>query len=195
MSGYFDRIRNHLVNSSLLKAKIAESDDLVQRIYDASAMMIQCLLNGGKILWCGNGGSAADSQHLSAELVARLNMTRPGLASIALTTDTSLITAWSNDVGFETLYSRQVEALGKKGDVLFALSTSGNSPNVLEAVKSARIKEMTSIALLGKKGGTIHEFTDLSIIIPSENTQHIQEAHITIGHILCDLIESKLFKS
>jgi len=195
MSGYFDRIRNHLVNSSLLKAKIAESDDLVQRIYDASAMMIQCLQKGGKILWCGNGGSAADSQHLSAELVARLNMTRPGLASLALTTDTSLITAWSNDVGFETLFSRQVEALGKKGDVLFGLSTSGNSPNVLEAVKSARKKEMTSIALLGKNGGSIHEFTDLSIIIPSDNTQHIQEAHITIGHILCDLIESKLFKS
>lgn len=195
MSGYFDRIRNHLVNSSLLKAKIAESDDLVQRIYDASAMMIQCLQKGGKILWCGNGGSAADSQHLSAELVARLNITRPGLASLALTTDTSLITAWSNDVGFETLFSRQVEALGKKGDVLFGLSTSGNSPNVLEAVKSARKKEITSIALLGKNGGTIHEFTDLSIIIPSDNTQHIQEAHITVGHILCDLIESKLFKS
>lgn len=195
MSGYFDRIRNHLVNSSLLKVKIGESDDLVQRIYDASAMMIQCLQKGGKILWCGNGGSAADSQHLSAELVARLNMTRPGLASLALTTDTSLITAWSNDVGFETLFSRQVEALGKKGDALFGLSTSGNSPNVLEAVKSARKKEMTSIALLGKNGGTIHEFTDLSIIIPSDNTQHIQEAHITIGHILCDLIESKLFKS
>jgi len=195
MSGYFDRIRNHLVNSSLLKVKIGESDDLVQRIYDASAMMIQCLQKGGKILWCGNGGSAADSQHLSAELVARLNMTRPGLASLALTTDTSLITAWSNDVGFETLFSRQVEALGKKGDVLFGLSTSGNSPNVLEAIKSARKKEMTSIALLGKNGGTIHEFTDLSIIIPSDNTQHIQEAHITIGHILCDLIESKLFKS
>lgn len=195
MAGYFDHIRNHLINSSLLKTKIAESDDLVQRIYDASAMMIQCLQKGGKILWCGNGGSAADSQHLSAELVARLNMTRPGLASLALTTDTSLITAWSNDVGFESLFSRQVEALGKKGDVLFGLSTSGNSPNVMEAVKSARKKEMISIALLGKLGGTIHEFTDLSIIIPSDNTQYIQEAHITIGHILCDLIESKLFKS
>lgn len=195
MSGSFDRIRNHLTDSSLLKKKIAESDDLVQRIYDASSLMIQCLQKGGKFLWCGNGGSAADSQHLSAELVARLNLTRPGLASIALTTDTSLITAWSNDVGFDSLFSRQVEALGKKGDVLFGLSTSGNSQNVLEAVKAARKKEMITIALLGKSGGTIHEVTNLSIIVPSHNTQHIQEAHITIGHILCDLIEFKLFKS
>ncbi|BFN38202.1 SIS domain-containing protein [Fidelibacter multiformis] len=195
MNSSFDLIRAHLKAGGDLKHRIAASDDLVQRIYDASAIMIRTLKKGKKILWCGNGGSAADSQHLSAELVARLNITRPGLASLALTTDTSLLTAWSNDVGFESLFSRQVEALGDNGDVLMALSTSGKSPNVLKAVKSAREKKITTIALLGRDGGVIRSEADLAIVVPSENTQLIQEIHVTVGHLLCELVETKLFKT
>jgi len=195
MSSSFDIIRAHLNAGGDLKHQMAASDDLVQRIYDASAIMIRALKKGKKILWCGNGGSAADSQHLSAELVARLNINRPGLASLALTTDTSLITAWSNDIGFESLFSRQVEALGNAGDVLMALSTSGKSPNVLQAVKKAREKQITTIALLGRDGGVIRNEVDLALVIPSENTQLIQEIHITVGHLLCELVETKLFKT
>jgi len=195
MSSSFDIIRAHLNAGGDLKHQMAASDDLVQRIYDASAIMIRALKKGKKILWCGNGGSAADSQHLSAELVARLNINRPGLASLALTTDTSLITAWSNDIGFESLFSRQVEALGDAGDVLMALSTSGKSPNVLQAVKKAREKQITTIALLGRDGGVIRNEVDLALVIPSENTQLIQEIHITVGHLLCELVETKLFKT
>lgn len=191
----FDLIRNHLKIGGDLKYTLAQSKEFIQRLFDASEILSESLKKGNKILWCGNGGSAADAQHLSTELVARLNTTRPGLASLALTTDTSLLTAWSNDVGFNSVFSRQVETLGKAGDVLIGISTSGKSINVLEAVKMAHKKQIKTIALLGCDGGTIHREADLSLIVPSENTQLIQEIHITIGHLLCELVENKLFQT
>lgn len=155
--------------------------------------MIACLKKGGKIIFCGNGGSAADSQHLAAELVGRFQKDRRALAAIALTTDTSIITSLANDFGFEAVFSRQVEALAKKGDVLVATSTSGNSANILAAVKIAKARRLTTIAFTGGEGGKLAKLCDISLIVPSHVTARIQEAHITVGHILCQLVEKEIF--
>jgi len=144
---------------------------------------------------CGNGGSAADCQHIATEFVIRLSheFKRPSLPAIALTTDTSNLTAGSNDIGFENVFARSVEGLGRKGDVLLAISTSGNSKNILNAVKTAKSKGVFSIGLLGGTGGSIKNETDLNIIIPATNTQRIQEGHITAGHIICEIVEREMF--
>lgn len=186
-------IKNHLLESLNVKNRILEDNKLVVKIAEASDLIINSVNKGGKVMWCGNGGSAADAQHLSAELIARLNFNRKPIASIALTTDTSFLTAWSNDIDFSSIFSRQVEGLGRSDDVLIGISTSGNSKNILEAIKSANEKNIKTIAFLGKDGGKIKSHADISIVAPSENTQHIQESHITIGHIICDIIERKLF--
>ncbi|MDA3870772.1 MAG: D-sedoheptulose 7-phosphate isomerase [Candidatus Marinimicrobia bacterium] len=186
-------IKNHLLESLNVKNRILEDNKLVVKIAEASDLIINSVNKGGKVMWCGNGGSAADAQHLSAELIARLNFNRKPIASIALTTDTSFLTAWSNDIDFSSIFSRQVEGLGRSDDVLIGISTSGNSKNILEAIKSANEKNIKTIAFLGKDGGKIKSHADISIVVPSENTQHIQESHITIGHIICDIIERKLF--
>ncbi len=186
-------IKNHLLESINVKNRIVEDNKLVVKIAKASDLIINSVNKGGKVMWCGNGGSAADAQHLSAELIARLNFNRKPIASIALTTDTSFLTAWSNDIDFSSIFSRQVEGLGRSDDVLIGISTSGNSKNILEAIKSANEKNIKTIAFLGKDGGKIKSHADISIVAPSENTQHIQESHITIGHIICDIIERKLF--
>ena len=186
-------IKNHLLESLNVKNRILEDNKLVVKIAEASDLIINSVNKGGKVMWCGNGGSAADAQHLSAELIARLNFNRKPIASIALTTDTSFLTAWSNDIDFSSIFSRQVEGLGRSDDVLIGISTSGNSKNILEAIKSANDKNIKTIAFLGKDGGKIKSHADISIVVPSENTQHIQESHITIGHIICDIIERKLF--
>lgn len=151
--------------------------------------------NGNKLLLCGNGGSAADCQHIAAELVIRLShdIKRPALPAIALTTDTSNLTAGGNDIGFENVFARSVEGLGSKGDVLLAISTSGNSPNVLNAVTEAKNKGMKTIAFLGGSGGKLLSQVDQSVIIPSANTQRIQEGHITAAHIICELVERELY--
>lgn len=156
-------------------------------------MLIDCYRAGGKVLLCGNGGSAADAQHLAAELISRLRLERPAIPALALTTNTSLLTAIGNDYKYDLVFVRQVEAFGRPGDVLIAISTSGESENVIKAVEFARVEGIQSLALTGNKGGRLAGKVDLAIKVPSDNVQRIQECHITIGHILCELIESALF--
>jgi len=161
-------------------------------IENGAKIIAKSLLNAGTLFWCGNGGSAADSQHLAAELVGRFKQNRKALRSLALTVDTSVLTCVANDFSYEDIFSRQLEALARNGDVLVGISTSGNSKNVLSAFKMAKDLGVTSIALLGKDGGQAKSFSDLSIIVPSHSTARIQEMHILIGHIFCDLIEKEL---
>ncbi len=188
--------------SEFIKQQIAASMKTKQAMLEAcdtdirraAEIMIPAVLDKRKILWCGNGGSAADSQHLSAELVGKLRHIRTAVTSIALTTDTSFITAWSNDADFKSVFSRQVEALGKPGDVLIGISTSGNSPNILEAVRTARSLYLDTIILTGKSGGKMKTAANVVINIPSTDTQRIQEGHILVGHILCDLVEQAIME-
>lgn len=162
---------------------------LVGDIDSASKMMIDALKNGKKIMICGNGGSAADSQHFAAELTGRFLVNRSALAAIALTTDTSALTAIGNDFGFDEIFSRQVEALAQNGDILLAISTSGNSPNIIKAIESAKDKQCEVIGLSGRDGGKMQNLVDLNIVIPSDSTPRIQEMHLLIEHILCNVIE------
>jgi D-sedoheptulose 7-phosphate isomerase len=161
-----------------------------QSVLHAIAQALTASLHGGgKILWCGNGGSAGDAQHLAAEIVGRFRQNRRGLPSIALTTDTSILTAVANDFGFETVFARQVEALGNEGDVLVGISTSGNSPNVVAALKQARAQRLLTVAFTGQGGGKSAAFADHLFAVESRETARIQEAHILAGHMLCDWIE------
>ncbi len=162
-------------------------------IQEASAILIDAVRKGGKILLCGNGGSAADAQHLAAELVSRLKLERPAIAALALTTNTSILTAIGNDYQYDLVFVRQVEAFGKSGDVLIGISTSGNSPNVIRAIEYANMAQIKTLAMTGETGGKLAAKAGLTIRIPSTNVQRIQEAHITVGHILCDLLESALY--
>ena len=155
--------------------------------------MIETARAGGKILVFGNGGSAADAQHIAAELVNRLNYDRPPIAAIALTTDTSILTSVANDATFADLFERQVRALGRKGDAVMAISTSGNSPNVLKAVEAARELGLKVVALAGRDGGSLAPLADVALVVESDSTQRVQETHITIAHILCELIEEALY--
>ena len=155
-------------------------------------LMAKCLAGGGKILWMGNGGSAADSQHLAAEFVGRFSRERPGLAAIALTTNTSIMTAVPNDYGFDRIFSRQLEALCRPGDVVVGISTSGNSPNVIDALKLARTQGAITVALGGGDGGAMHGIAEHCLLVPSAVTARIQEAHILIGHLLCDWVEASV---
>ena len=186
-------ITDSLNESSETKLKIKELcfDDIIKAI----DLLVECYKNGNKLLLCGNGGSAADCQHIATELMIRLShhINRPALPAIALTTDTSNLTAGSNDIGFENVFARNVEGLGNKGDVLLAISTSGNSENVIKAVEMAHQKGMKVIGFLGGSGGKLKSLVDLPIIIPSSNTQRIQEGHITIAHIICEMVEDRLY--
>lgn len=166
--------------------------DLKNKISLCANKMYKCLKSGKTIIWCGNGGSAADSQHLSAELVGRFLKNRKALKSLALTTDTSALTAISNDFSFEKIFERQLEALGSKGDVLILISTSGNSLNLINAAKLAKKKKIFVIGLLGKNGGKVKKYCNEHILIGSKSVPRIQEMHIFVGHILCLLIEKKL---
>jgi D-sedoheptulose 7-phosphate isomerase len=154
-----------------------------------AAAMTQTVRSGGKILWCGNGGSAADSQHLAAELVGRFRQERVAIPSIALNTNTSVLSAIGNDYGYEYVFSRQVEALGNRGDLLVGISTSGNSLNVIKAIEAARSKDVITVALTGAGGGKMGQIADHLFAVPSRDTARIQEMHIMIGHILCDWVE------
>ncbi len=182
-----------LIESSETKLKIR--DHLQDEILKAAELLVDCFRSGNKLLLCGNGGSAADCQHIATELMIRLShhIQRPALPAIALTTDTSNLTAGGNDIGFENVFARSVEGLGNKGDVLLAISTSGNSPNVIKAVDSAHNKKMKVIGFLGGNGGKLKDLVDHPIIIPSSNVQRIQEGHITIAHIIVELVEDKLY--
>lgn len=167
--------------------------DMAPVIAEMSSLISDALANGNKLLVMGNGGSAADSQHFAAEIVGRFKMERKALPAVALSTDTSILTAIGNDYGFESIFSRQVEALAAPGDIVVGLSTSGNSPNVLKALNEARQRGCRTIGLLGKDGGSIRAACDLALVVPSTDTPRIQEGHITIIHIVCDLVEKKLF--
>ncbi len=184
-------IINQLRESSDVKNTmiIACAEDIEK----AAVMMVAATLNGKMILWCGNGGSAADAQHMAAELMGGLRShDRPAIKSIALTTDTSFITAWTNDTNYESIFSRQIEGLGSEGDVLVAISTSGNSKNVIKAVETCREKEISVIVLTGKTGGVLKELSDVTISIPSDDTQRIQEGHLLAEHILCEMVEKSV---
>lgn len=168
------------------------SKNKVDIISDAAYMMIECLENNGKIMFCGNGGSAGDSQHLAAELVGRYRKDRKPFAAISLTTDTSSITAISNDYSFDKIFERQVEAIGRGNDLLFAISTSGSSRNVINAIMKAKEMNIGVIGLTGKNGNEMNNICDILINVPADRTDRIQEMHIAIGQILCEIIENKL---
>jgi len=186
-------IIDSLNESSQTKLKI--KDQIMDDMLKAVNLLSDCFKAGNKLLLCGNGGSAADCQHIATELMIRLShqIQRPALPAIALTTDTSNLTAGGNDIGFENVFARNVEGLGNKGDVLLAISTSGNSPNVIKAVEMAHRKGMKVIGFLGGNGGKLKSIVGLPIVIPSLNVQRIQEGHITVAHIICELVEDKLY--
>jgi D-sedoheptulose 7-phosphate isomerase len=188
-----DLVADELRKSAHVITAIALDADLVQRIAHAAELCIMALRKGDKIMFAGNGGSAADAQHLAAELVSRFNFDRPGLAGIALTTDTSALTAIGNDYGFEKVFARQIDALGHKNDILIAISTSGNSPNIIEALSQCSRKGIFTIGMTGQSGGKMMPLCDVCLRMPSDKTPKIQEGHIVVGHILCQLIERGIF--
>ncbi len=189
----------------LWQAELASAAQVLQALQQDSVLLDdfdrwvvlceQALLSGKKLLFIGNGGSAADAQHLAAELVVRFKLTRRGLPALALTVDSSALTAIGNDFGFDQLFSRQVEALGAEGDVLIALTTSGNSENVLRAVPVAQAMGIQVVAMTGASGGKIATMADVCLRMPSDDTPRIQEAHTLLGHMLCDLLEQRIFTS
>ena len=187
------RIAQHFEASAQLKLSTAYV--LAPAIADAAQLMVNCLLADGKILVCGNGGSAADAQHFSAELLNRFEMERPGLACIALTTDSSTLTSIANDYAFEQIFSKQVRALGRKGDTLLAISTGGNSPNIIDAIHAAHERNVHVVALTGREGGKIGQLMtehDVHICVGSDITARIQEVHLLTLHCLCDAIDCSL---
>jgi D-sedoheptulose 7-phosphate isomerase len=191
-------VRREIIQNEL-HASAATKKNIADRCTDTISMsvdtLIHALTQGKKILLCGNGGSAADAQHMAAELVIRMNpaIKRPGIPAIALTTDSSLLTAGANDIGYDEVFAREIEALGRSGDVLIGISTTGNSESVNNAFRKARSIGISTIGLLGGNGGPARDLVDIAIIVPSDNTARIQEGHITVGHILCSLIESEMY--
>lgn len=184
-------IKSQINDSINTKKTLIES--ALDSIANATGKISDTLKQGNKLLLCGNGGSAADAQHIAAEFIGRFKKERKALPAIALTTDTSILTCLSNDYGYETVFSRQVEALGKKGDILLGISTSGNSKNLLNAVVTAKKIGMFTIGLTGGNGGNLKQIVDLDITVPSHETPRIQESQILIGHIICDIVEKTLF--
>ncbi len=191
MGTHKEQIRTQLMESCRVKQTF--SDQLLARIETFAVRSAEALAAGRKLVFFGNGGSAADAQHLAAELVVRLQADRPGLPALALTTNTSVLTAAANDYGFEQVFSRQIESLVEQGDVLVAISVSGTSPDIVRGVEAATRRGAFRIALTGETGGTLADKVDLLLNVPSRNAQRVQEAHITIGHIVCSLIEQIRF--
>jgi D-sedoheptulose 7-phosphate isomerase len=186
-------IRKEIQNSIDVKMEVLNNTNIISQLETLVNDCISSLQNGGKIIFCGNGGSFADSQHLAAEFVSRLRFDRAPLASIALGTNSSNMSAIGNDYGYDQVFKREILALGNKNDVFIPISTSGNSPNVILAIKAARDKKMKTIAFTGGSGGEIKSLCD-AIIVPTDSTEKIQEVHIMLGHIICYLIEEKTFK-
>jgi D-sedoheptulose 7-phosphate isomerase len=184
------KIRQHLEASADFLTKI--DDKVIDGISEAANRSIKALLSGHKILLCGNGGSAADCQHIAGELVGRFKGERSAIAAIALTDNQSILTAIANDFGYNFVFSRQIEAIGQKGDILLALSTSGNSKNILEAIKMARRMNIYTVGLLGRDGGEAGKIVNLPIVVPIKETDYIQEVHMSLGHAICGLVESEL---
>ena len=191
---YRDKIRSALNESAEIKKKIA--DECIDDIIEAAKIIVACFNKGFKLMLCGNGGSAADAQHIAGEFVVRLTSqrNRHALPALSLSTDTSIITACSNDYGFESIFLRQVEALSNIGDVLIGITTSGNSPNVINALKRANDLGVRTISFLGAGGGKVKGICDVDIIIPGNHVCRIQEGHSVVGHILCDTVESMMFE-
>ena len=185
-------IEKNIANSIEVKQRLLQDEVLIEKIHQAAELCVAAYKSGKKVMLAGNGGSAADAQHISAEMVARFNFDRPGLPSIALTTDTSALTAIGNDYGYEHLFSRQLEANGVEGDVFIGITTSGNSGNILKAIESAKQKNITVIGLAGA-GGKIQTESDICLNVPSDCTPRIQECHILIGHIICGYVEDAMF--
>jgi D-sedoheptulose 7-phosphate isomerase len=186
-------IDRQIETSFKLKKAILEERELCGMIREVSAKCVEVYKNGHKTLLAGNGGSAADAQHIAGEFVSKFYFDRPGLASIALTTDSSVLTAIGNDYGFEKLFSRQIEANGVKGDMFIGISTSGNSINIIEALKTCQEKGIVTVGLTGASGGEMADLCDYCIKVPSKETPRVQEAHILIGHIICSVVEEELF--
>lgn len=186
-------INDQVKKSIKVKQQLLENRKLIDLIKEVSLKCVEVYKNGNKTLIAGNGGSAADAQHIAGEFVSRFYFDRPGLASLALTTDTSIMTAIGNDYGYEKLFSRQVQANGVKGDMFIGISTSGNSANVIEALKECKEKGIITVGLTGEKGGKMAEMCDYCIKVPSNETPRIQEAHILIGHIICAVVEEAIF--
>ncbi|MCG8608554.1 D-sedoheptulose 7-phosphate isomerase [bacterium] len=178
-----------ITESVATKQRVMEELDVLNEIVNA---LIACLRNGGKVLLFGNGGSAADSQHIAAELVSKFNRDRQALPAIALTTDTSILTSVGNDYSYDQVFARQVEAWGQEGDVAIGISTSGNSPNVLKAVAMAKKKGLTTVAFTGENGGALKDEVDICYHAPTPSTPRIQEVHITVAHAICDILEREL---
>jgi D-sedoheptulose 7-phosphate isomerase len=189
-----DTIISQVEDNILTKQNLIKSQDILQNVEKAIHNIVNCFRNGKKVLICGNGGSAADAQHIAAELTGRFKLDRKALPAIALTTDTSALTSISNDYGFDDVFRRQVEGLADEGDVVIGISTSGKSVNILKAFDEAHAKGAITVSLLGKGGGECSKTADISIIVPSNDTPRIQETHILIGHIICDLVEKELSK-
>jgi len=192
MSTPLDEIRRQIAESC--RVQQSYSPELLAGIADFAARAAAAIRAGGKLVYFGNGGSAADAQHLAAELTVRLQTTRPGIAALALTTNSSVLTAAGNDFGFEQIYSRQVESLVSKSDVVVAISTSGNSANVVRGAQAARSQGALVVAMTGQTGGALAAHADILINVPSQNAQRIQEAHITIGHAVCAVVEQAVAK-
>ncbi|WP_462264693.1 D-sedoheptulose 7-phosphate isomerase [Mucilaginibacter sp.] len=187
-------IKLQIQSSIQVKQALLENEQILQQIADAASLIIETYKQGGKTLLAGNGGSAADAQHIAAEFVGRYYFDRPSIPSIALSTDTSIITAIGNDYGYEALFARQVQGYGVAGDVFIGISTSGNSANIVKALQVCREKGLKSIALTGRGGGKMMDMADICIQIPSADTPRIQESHILIGHMICFLVEQALFE-
>jgi len=184
---------NQIADSAATKQAILENDALLETIVTVAKACVEVYRQGKKTMLAGNGGSAADAQHIAAELVGRYGFDRPSIPSLALTTDTSNLTAIGNDYGYDKVFSRQLEGMGQEGDLFIGISTSGNSQNIINAFESAKDKGVATVALVGRDGGRMAKMADYAIIIPSNATPRIQESHILIGHILCDIIEKELF--
>jgi D-sedoheptulose 7-phosphate isomerase len=186
-------IRAQIADSAATKQAILENQELINVIMNVAKACVEVYRNGKKTLLAGNGGSAADAQHIAAELVGRYGFDRPSIPSLALTTDTSNLTAIGNDYGYDKVFSRQLEGMAQEGDLFIGISTSGNSQNIINAFESAKDRGVTTVALVGRDGGKMGAMADYAIIVPSNATPRIQESHILIGHILCDIIEKELF--
>ena len=186
-------IKSIIDNTISIKKTILEDKHLQQTVQDIADAIVSCYKNGGKVLFCGNGGSAADAQHLAAELSGRFYFDRPPLEAEALHVNTSYVTAVANDYSYNEIYSRYVNGVGKKGDVILGLSTSGNSKNVVKALETAKNKGMITVAFTGESGGEMKNIADFLLNVPSNDTPRIQENHIMLGHIICEIVEEKLF--
>jgi D-sedoheptulose 7-phosphate isomerase len=186
-------IKDQIKKSYETKQTIYENEDLLNKIEKVAQMCVELYRGDKKTMLAGNGGSAADAQHIAAELVGRYGFDRPSIPSLALTTDTSNLTAIGNDYGYDQVFSRQLEGMGQKGDIFIGISTSGNSVNIVKAFQSAKQKGITTVALTGRDGGEMAKLADVALVVPSNSTPRIQEAHILIGHILCDIIEKEIF--